>query len=271
MIPLAIVPKFERVDQLPMEGLAAQDGRRTTADAPRSDLAPLRSLRVVPIFPRVADEENIPGIDRLLALTDGVVAIALTLLVLQLQVPVSKDFDVNSASQLWHALGVDGGELTSYLVSFVVIAQFWLVHHRILRTMRGHSEGLAWRNFAFLLTLTLMPFTSDLLGRYSDNPLAVTIFAVNLVALSLTTQWIYVYAASHNLLDDERRSQYEETVGRVRSLLTIGVVSLAVTLAWTDAGLSRYAWLLFLVMPAAGSRIAARLDTRDRATEPASS
>lgn len=224
----------------------------------------------MPIFPRVAEDENIPGIDRLLALTDGVVAIALTLLVLQLQVPATSVIkNANSASQLWDALGVDGGELTSYLVSFVVIAQFWLVHHRILRTMRGHSEGLAWRNFAFLLTLTLMPFTSDLMGRYSNNPLAVTIFAVNLVALSLTTQWIYVYAASHNLLDEERRSHYEEMVGRVRSMLTVGVVSIAVVLAWTDTSLSRYAWLLFLVVPVIGSRIAARLDTSQNATEPA--
>jgi uncharacterized membrane protein len=226
-------------------------------------------LQAVPIFARVADEENIPGIDRLLALTDGVVAIALTLLVLQLQVPAAKDFDVNSAGQLWHALGVDGGELTSYLVAFVVIAQFWLVHHRVLRTMRGHSEGLAWRNFAFLLTLTLMPFTSDLLGRFSDNPLAVTIFAVNLVAISLTTQWIYIYADRHNLLDEERRSRYEEVVGRVRSLLTVGVVSLAVIMAWTETRLARYVWLLFLVVPLVGSRIAARLDTSQNAAEPA--
>ena len=224
----------------------------------------------MPIFPHVAEEENIPGISRLLALTDGVVAIALTLLVLQLQVPASQAYDAHSAAQLWKALGVDGGELTSYFVSFIVIAQFWLVHHRILRTMRGHSEGLAWRNFAFLLTLTLMPFTSDLLGRFGDNPLAVTFFAVNLVAISLTTQWIYLYAAHHDLLDERRRSRYEETLGRVRSLLTVGVVSLAVVLAWTDTHLSKYVWLLFLVVPVAGSRIATRLNASVPATETAS-
>jgi TMEM175 potassium channel family protein len=243
---------------------------RPEADVPRFVRRPLRILQAVPIFPRVTDDGNIPGIDRFLALTDGVVAIALTLLVLQLQVPARSDFDANSASQLWHALGVDGGELTSYLVSFVVIAQFWLVHHRILRTMRGHSEGLAWRNFAFLLALTLMPFTSDLMGRYSENPLAITFFAVNLVALSLTTQWIYHYAAGHDLLDEERRWRYEEPVGQVRSLLTIGVVSIALVLAWTDASYSRYVWLLFIFVPVVGSRIATRYDTTQNSSEPAS-
>jgi len=215
------------------------------------------------ILPRIADEESIPGIDRLLALTDGVVAIALTLLVLQLQVPARDTIDnARSASELWKALGVDGGELTSYLVSFVVIAQFWLVHHRILRTMRGHSEGLAWRNFAFLLTLTLMPFTSELMGRYSDNPLAITLFGINLVAISLTTQWIYIFAAGHDLLSDARRSQYEERVGQVRAVLTVAVTSLALVVAWTDTGAARYVWLLFLVVPVIGSRIAARIETK---------
>jgi uncharacterized membrane protein len=221
----------------------------------------------VPIRPRVTDEESLPGIDRLLALTDGVVAIALTLLVLQLQIPVTRTLEDNthSASALWHALNVDGAELTSYLVSFFVIAQFWLVHHRVLRSMRGHSEGLAWRNFAFLLTLTLMPFTSDLLGRYSDNPVSVTLFGLNLVAISLATQWIHIYAIRNDLLVEKRRSRFEETVGRVRAVLTLVVVSLALALAWTDADVSRYVWLLFLVVPVIGSRVAARLAPEEAA------
>jgi uncharacterized membrane protein len=228
---------------------------------PRFAAVRLSSSQPVAIFPRADDDEDLPGVDRLLALTDGVVAIALTLLVLQLQIPPTHDLEdnTNSASALWHALNVDGAELTSYLVSFFIIAQFWLVHHRVLRNMRGHSEGLAWRNFAFLLTLTLMPFTSDLLGRYSHNPLAITLFGINLVAISLTTQWIYLYADSHQLIADERRSRREELVGRVRAVLTVGVVSLALVLGWTDTALARYVWLLFLVVPAIGTRIAARI------------
>jgi uncharacterized membrane protein len=228
-------------------------------------------LAPVPITPRVVDDDDdtMPGIERLLALTDGVVAIALTLLVLQLQSPVTRALTHNthSASALWDALDVDGAELTSYLVAFWVIAQFWLVHHRVLRAMRGHSEGLAYRNFAFLLTLTLMPFTSDLLGRYGQNPVAISLFGINLVAISLTTQWIYVYAARHELLVDARRSRREELVGRVRALLTIGVVMLSLILAWTDTVLARYVWLLFLVVPFLGSRIGERIDTRHGGAE----
>jgi uncharacterized membrane protein len=204
-----------------------------------------------------ADDDDIPGIDRLLALTDGVVAIALTLLVLQLQVPMTHALaeDPNSARKLWHALGVDGAELTSYLVSFLVIAQFWLVHHRILRSTRGHSEGLAWRNFGFLLTLTLMPFTSDLIGRYGSNPVAITLFGINLVAISVSTQWIFLYAAGHHLLTDGARSRHDERAARVRVVLVIGIVSVSLVFAWTDPRLAKYVWLLFLLAPAMSERI----------------
>jgi uncharacterized membrane protein len=217
-----------------------------------------------------AIDENIPGIDRLLALTDGVVAIALTLLVLQLQVPRVPTSHADSARWLWDALDIDGSELNSYLVSFLVIAQFWLVHHRVLRGMRGHSEGLAWRNFGFLLALTLMPFTSDLLGRYGNNPLAITFFGLNLLAISLSTQWIFHYAATKNLLVDRRRSWREETAARARALLVVGIVILTISVAWVNTSLAKYGWLLFIVVPLAGERIVRVLE-RSQKDSPAPS
>jgi uncharacterized membrane protein len=209
------------------------------------------------------DDEDIPGIERLLALTDGVVAIALTLLVLQLQVPaatVALTKHPDSATALWRALKPDGSELTSYLVSFLVIAQFWMVHHRVLRGMRGHSEGLAWRNFSFLLALTLMPFTSDLIGRYGTNPVAITLFGLNLVAISLSTQWIFLYAAKHDLIKDKARSAHDERTARVRVIFVLSIVALSVVLAWTAPTLAKFTWLLFLVVPLVAVRVTRMLE-----------
>lgn len=210
------------------------------------------------------DDQDMPGIDRLLALTDGVVAIALTLLVLQLQVPVTAVLakHPDSASALWHALDPDASEMTSYLVSFLVIAQFWMVHHRILRGMKGHSEGLAWRNFGFLLTLTLMPFTSDLIGRYGTNPVAITLFGVNLVAISLSTQWIFLYAARHDLIRDVARSNRDERTARVRIVLVLSIVGSSMVLAWTAPRLAKFVWLFFLVVSPMAERITRVLERR---------
>ena len=114
--------------------------------------------------------DDMPSVDRLLALSDGVVAIALTLLVLQLRVPSLPSASADSASALAAALAKGGDQLTAYVISFYVVAQFWLVHHRVFQHLAGQQEGLAWWNFAFLFTITIMPFTSDLLGRVRQQP-----------------------------------------------------------------------------------------------------
>jgi uncharacterized membrane protein len=208
------------------------------------------------------EDTNIPGIDRLLALTDGVVAIALTLLVLQLRVPALKLGDENSGRDLWNALSIDGSELTSYLVSFLIIAQFWLVHHRAMRNMKGHSEGLAWRNFGFLLALTLMPFTSDLIGRYGSNPVAITLFGLNLALISLSSQWIVLYAAHHDLLVEGHRSPHEELAARIRVVLVLGIIGLSILLAWTAPVAAKFVWILFLFTSPISARLAQLVERR---------
>lgn len=198
---------------------------------------------------RAREREDLPSIDRLLALSDGVVAIALTLLVLQLRVPsLSEVTDPNSASQLAAALGKGGDQLTSYVISFFVVAQFWLVHHRVFQHLAGQQEGLAWLNFAFLFTITIMPFTSALLGDYSDNPLAVDIFALNLLLASLATQVTFELGRRSGLLTAGRHSAARRA-GLLRGLGAAAVLGASMGLAWVNAGNAKYLWLLLAVVP----------------------
>src|ERR1700749_744215 len=151
---------------------------------------------------------DLPGVDRLLALSDGVVAIAITLLVLQLNVPLPAALtNPDSASELAGQLGKGTDQLISYVISFCVIAQFWLVHHRVFRRITGQQEGLAWWNFAFLFTITIMPFTSDLLGEFASNPLAVDIFAANLLLATVATQLTVIYGTRKDLVTPETAQQ----------------------------------------------------------------
>ena len=202
--------------------------------------------------------EDQPGVERLLALSDGVVAIALTLLVLQLNVPpVANLAHPNSASELAAQLGKGADELISYVISFYVIAQFWLVHHRVFRQITGQQEGLAWWNFAFLFTITLMPFTSDLLGKYPENPLAVDIFAVNLLAASLTTQLTIVYGRRKDLLTTETSAR-EAQAERARMVASVFVIVLSIGVAWLNTDAAKYCWLLLAVAPRVADRWSGR-------------
>jgi len=198
--------------------------------------------------------DDLPGVERLLTLTDGVVAIAITLLVLQLNVPPPGQLThPDSASELAKALGNGADQLISYVISFYVIAQFWLVHHRVFRRIAGQREGLAWWNFAFLFTITVMPFTSDLLGKYASNPLAIDIFAVNLLAATLATQLTVVFVRRNNLLiagTGEREMQ----TARLRVEAAVFVIVLSIGLAWVNTGVAKYCWLLLGVAPAVADR-----------------
>lgn len=210
--------------------------------------------------PREDLRDDLPGVARLLSLSDGVVAIALTLLVLQLTVPLLRPHVADSASVLATRLSAQTAELFSYLIAFYVIAQFWLAHHRVFRHISGHDEGLAWWNFAFLLTITLMPFTSNLLGDYDGNPLAVDIFAANLLLASLASQAVVVYGRRRRLLDPS--ADPAMAVGRQRSLAVIGAVVLSMGVAWVDTDAAKYCWLLIAVGPWATTRWQARRAAR---------
>jgi uncharacterized membrane protein len=198
--------------------------------------------------------DDLPGVERLLSLSDGVVAIALTLLVLQLKIPaLAKVPDANSASQLATQLGNGGDQLVSYAISFYVIAQFWLAHHRVFRQVAGHQEGLAWWNFVFLFTITIMPFTSNLLGQFSNNPLAVDIFALNLLAASLSTQGTLIFGASRGLLHPVKDPEAARA-SRRRAKVIIVVIAVSIGLAWVNTDLAKYSWLLIAAAPWAVNR-----------------
>jgi len=197
---------------------------------------------------RTSQRDDMPSIDRLLALSDGVVAIALTLLVLQLRVPSLPADSADSASVLAAALAKDTDQLTAYVISFYVVAQFWLVHHRVFQHLAGQEEGLAWWNFAFLFTITIMPFTSDMLGEYGSNPLAVDIFALNLLLAALATQATSELGRRRGLTTPEYHGAARRAAF-LRSLATVTVLAASMGLAWVNAGNAKFVWLLLALVP----------------------
>jgi uncharacterized membrane protein len=192
------------------------------------------------------DPLGVPGTERLLTLTDGVVAIALTLLVLQFKVPsLLPGADPKSPHALYVALQL-GGSLVSYVVSFYVIGQFWLAHHRVFRYISGHSESLAWWNFGFLFTITLFPFTSALLGKYPDNALAVIAFSVNLLLASISTTLVVGVARHMHMLVPQATPAVLRGI-RVRGFATGAVIAASIVVAFFSTTAAKYVWILMVV------------------------
>jgi len=184
------------------------------------------------------------SVERLVGLSDNVVAFALTLLVLQVTVPpLSQVADPASAADLAAQLAKQASHLVSYVIAFYIIALFWLVHRRVFRHVAGHRDSLAWWNFAFLATITVMPFTSNLLGEYPGNPLAVDIFAVNLLLAVLATRVMFEVGRRVGLMAGDIDAR-EIRVLRARAAATVIVVAVSVGLAWVNPDAAKYCWVL---------------------------
>jgi TMEM175 potassium channel family protein len=120
-------------------------------------------------------------LERVELFSDGVFAIVVTLLVLELKLPPLKDHA--SVTELAHQLVELAPKFLSWLISFIIVCKFWLNHHHLLGLARHANYAMVWLNSIFLMGQSFIPFPTALMGEYHDNPFAVSffggVFAVN--------------------------------------------------------------------------------------------
>lgn len=135
------------------------------------------------------------GLERILFLSDGVFAIAITLLVIDLRLP---DLAAGaSAAAFTEALLELGPKVVAYLLSFAVIGLYWLAHWRRYHFIERADGRLALVNLLLLGAVALIPFPTALLGEHGDRPIVIVIYAVTLSLAGLlgTTTWLYAVRA----------------------------------------------------------------------------
>lgn len=131
---------------------------------------------------------------RIEALSDGVFAIAMTLLVLNLD--VSELGDVTTNQQLWNALQGMSHQLLSFLVSFLFLGAMWAVHTRQFEYIKETDRHLIFLNTLRLLTVVTIPFTTSIASDFHQIPLAQIIFPINVFLLIAISFWQWQYATS---------------------------------------------------------------------------
>ncbi len=129
-----------------------------------------------------------------MALSDGVFAIAITLMVLQLTVP---DLSRGELTQLSSRLLALWPKYLSYAISFVVVFSYWLTHRNIFQHVRRADSVLVVLNGALLFLIAFQPFPTGVLGTYGDQRASVILFAGTLAGTGVVilTLWLY---ATHN-------------------------------------------------------------------------
>ena len=192
------------------------------------------------------------GFDRLVNLSDAVVAIAATLLVLPL-VDIAGEIDTSNLGSLFSN---HWNELLAFVLSFAVICRFWLIHHGLFNNLIGFSRPLLWANFVWIGSIAFLPFPTELVSFAGvDHSFTSALYVATMCVASAATtiiQWIAIRNPALQS-DDTRGSMTLHSA--LASTITMFVV-LALVIVVPQVGL----WALLLLFPAGllGDRLARR-------------
>ena len=201
------------------------------------------------------DDETILNKNRIEALTDGVFAVVMTLLVLDISVPqISSHYAIDSVAagtELLKRLFDLWPKILSFGISFVILAIYWVAHHRQFHYIKQSNRALIWINIMFLMATCLVPFSTSLLGEYREQEISILVYGGNSIVIAsvLYVQWRYVTTSRHGRLLDESLDPIMKTTLSRRTLFGIIVYLIATGFSFVYTQLSPFLFAL-VVIPA---------------------
>jgi uncharacterized membrane protein len=200
--------------------------------------------------PRTYERES-AEFNRTLAFTDGLFAIAMTLLVVDLAVPVLHHD--HSVHELADRLNDDSAKFVSFFISFAVIGRYWMAHHTFVAALKRVDRGLISLNLVYLAFIAFLPFPTALLGEYFTNPLSIVIYAVNVAIVSGMEVVLFSWAQDHDLLAKKLpRDVYR--FGVLMSLSPVVFFLLSIPVAFVSTTLAVCFWFLGIPLAAVAER-----------------
>jgi uncharacterized membrane protein len=195
-----------------------------------------------PPRPRRREEHELE-FSRIVAFSDGVFAIAITLLVLQINVPSH----ISSDSDLAHQITHQHGDLIAYAVSFAVIGRFWVIHHRFFGDIAGFDGRLMGLNLLYLALIVLIPYSSQILGEFGDHSPSIVLYASNLALVTLVGSAMSAYALRAGLNAPGRADEIVANRNGGLYAAAVFLISIPVALVVPQAG--PFVWLALIVDP----------------------
>jgi uncharacterized membrane protein len=192
---------------------------------------------------------------RLEAFSDGVFAIAITLLIFGIKVPVIANHD---ASELKRQLFDLWPSYLSFVASFAIVSVFWIGHHQMFQLVSRSSRTLLWLNSALLMCVAFIPFPTAVLGIYEEQRVAIIFYCTTIIVAGLVFYLLWTYASAR------KRLLYPNTSSRVIQIvgwrILIGALfyGIALALAFVNLTLSRILLLLipfFYLLPSSIDRV----------------
>jgi TMEM175 potassium channel family protein len=183
------------------------------------------------------------GLERLIFFSDAVFAIAITLLVLEIRLPVTNE-KLTDAQLLNQLLGI-WHKYLSFLISFLVIGTFWIGHHRKFRFIKGYDSTLILLNLLMLMLIAFIPFPTSIIGEYS-NRTATIFYAITMTIASLFSWAIWWHASRNGHHIDSSITAKQRQRQMLLPFATSTIFLLSVGIGFINADLAKFSWLLIL-------------------------
>lgn len=187
------------------------------------------------------------ALDRLVFFSDGVIAIAITLLALDLRLPESHGIANRELAAMLLAMLP---RYIAFALSFVVIGAYWRAHHAMFRFIHRFDAALLVRNLIFLFFVVQLPFLTSVLGAHGDLFTAIALYGAGMACMGLSSVWIWSYAASHGMVAGVTPLQVRDFTWRALVVPIVFLLSIPIAFARPQAAaLSWFAiipvqWLL---------------------------
>ena len=191
------------------------------------------------------------SVERLAALSDGVFAVAMTLLVLDLHTPAAEL--IHSDADLLHALQTMAPRLLVYMMSFLTLGIFWVGQQTQLNHFTGTDRDLSWVHLAFLFVVSLMPFSTSLMSAFIFYRAALVVYWLNILLLGAVLLWSWRLAMRHGLVGDDAKERSYAIQRRIivaQALYAAGA-ALCVFSTWLSLGFIVLVQLNYAVAPRA--------------------
>jgi uncharacterized membrane protein len=177
------------------------------------------------------------SVERLAALSDGIFAVAMTLLLLELHVP-GREL-IQSEHDLWKALAALSPQLLVYLMSFITLGIFWVGQQTELNQLERSDRTLTWINLAFLFFVTIMPFSTRLLAEFITFRAALVAYWFNIFLLGATLYGAWGYVTRAGLLNKDTTEEMTAAIcHRIiigQTLYAFGALLCIISTIWSIA------------------------------------
>jgi uncharacterized membrane protein len=185
------------------------------------------------VYNRIAGQ----SVERLAALSDGIFAFAMTLLMLDLRVPAMEA--VHSERDLWQALTALSPRLVMYMMSFMTLGIFWVGQQTQLNHLERSNRNLSWIHVGFLFFVTITPFSTALLASFTTYRIALIAYWLNILCLGFALYVSWGYATRARLVKNDIAPEVPTAVCRriviAQALYALGALLCIISTRWSIA------------------------------------